>query len=142
MPGLRVKSSGSRRRRHVSFPKEAGQESKKVPSGGLWFQFFAPITDMSLPKRMRGETHMRRMSLMVPRMSRACAAHMSFRRRIYMRNNLSKVGSDRTRDRGFGVRNVDRARDGIDARPVGRCDAEQCWNGRQYQAKGATNRST
>ena len=77
MPGLRVKSSGSRRRRHVSFPKETGQESKNVPSGGLWFQFFAPITDMSLPKRMRGETHMRRMSVMVPRMSRAYAAHMS-----------------------------------------------------------------
>jgi hypothetical protein len=34
-----------------------------VPDLDLWLQLFAPITNMSLAKRMRGETHMRRMSL-------------------------------------------------------------------------------
>ena len=53
-------------------------ETSVTSDTGLWFQVAAPITDTSLGKVMREQTHVRRMSSLVTRMRRAHAAHMSF----------------------------------------------------------------
>jgi len=54
------------------FSPENEPETGLFPSAISGWQLSAPISDMSLALRMRGETHMRRMSLI----ARASLAHM------------------------------------------------------------------